>query len=52
MKVNECLEKKIAKNENDEQIYWYLELLQYHVATYVNNDIKGYKKQKDVQEVL
>jgi DNA-directed RNA polymerase II subunit RPB1 len=46
MKINECLEKKIAKNENDEQIYWYLELLQYHVATYVNNDIKGLQKAK------
>jgi len=46
MKLNECLEKKIAKNENDEQIYWYLELLQYHVATYVNNEIKGLQKAK------
>ena len=45
-KTNELLEQRIENNSNKDNIYWYQELLQYHAATYVNNDINSLQKAK------
>ena len=46
IKVNNEIINRIEKNQSKDNIEGYTDLLQYHVATYVNNDLSGIQTAK------